>query len=263
MSNRIFYFTETGNSLAIARTLAEGLGDTEVHRITPEGAEVEGPERIGIVFPVLGWGPPRMVSEFVQNLHPRSDPYVFAVTTCGGSQAVTLIRLRKLLRANGSNLDAGFAVQGDFQISFPEDKPMAIIRLMAWISRNDQPAPFSERAEEIVQVIAEKRRHAPETTNVLANTLGRLIGGAAQMSFKTADKAFDSTDACVSCGTCVRLCPRENVTLENDRPAWHHNCESCYACMAFCPQTAITLNGEVPNTPAHRPDVVLSDALRR
>jgi ferredoxin/flavodoxin len=259
----IFYFTGTGNALAISRTLAEGLGDTEVHRMTPEGADIEGVERIGLVFPVFGWGMPRMVAEFVGKLRPTSDQYVFGVATCGGSQAATLRQLRKVLRSNGSDLDAGFSVHGDFEMSFPKNELMAIIRLMVWLSRNHRPAHFSERTEEILRVIQAKERRTPETSGPLANLLGTLIGGVARTSFRTADKAFGSTDACTSCGICARVCPRENVTLENGRPAWHHDCEFCYACMAFCPQNAITMNGQAPNTPAHHPDVSLNDVLWR
>ena len=263
MTSKLFYFTGTGNALAIARTLSARLGEAEVGRMTPRGAECEDAERIGLVFPVFGWGPPRMVEEFVRALRPSPDQYIFAVATCAGSPAATLGKLRKLLRDNGSDLDAGFTVRGDFEISFPESKPMAVIRLMTWLSRNDRPAAFAERVDEMARTISGKRPHGPETSNRWANALGSFISRLAQTSFRKADAAFAASDACTSCGICVRVCPRENITLENGRPVWHHDCEFCYACTAWCPQNAVTLNGIPPSVPAHHPDVTLDEMLWR
>jgi flavodoxin len=51
MRNRIFYFTGSGNSLAIARSLKERLGETEVLPIAKSLGGFEGTteERVGIV----------------------------------------------------------------------------------------------------------------------------------------------------------------------------------------------------------------------
>lgn len=263
MTNKLFYFTGTGNALAIARTLSERLGDAEVGRMTPRGAECENAERIGLVFPVFGWGPPRMVEEFVRALRPSPDQYIFAVATCAGSPAATLGTLRRLLRDNGSDLDAGFTVRGDFEISFPESKPMAVIRLMTWLSRNDRPAAFADRVDEIARTISGKRQHGPETSNRWANALGSSIHTFAKTAFRKADRAFAATDDCIGCGICARVCPRENVRLDTGRPVWHHDCEFCYACIARCPKNAITLDGNPPAVPAHHPDVTLNDVVWR
>ena len=57
MGNKVFCFTGSGNSLSIARALADGLGDTEVLPIAkhPDGFEGTDEERIGIVTTVFGW----------------------------------------------------------------------------------------------------------------------------------------------------------------------------------------------------------------
>jgi len=82
-------------------------------------------------------------------------------------------------------------------------------------------------------------------------------------SFRKIDKAFAVTDACVSCGTCAKVCPRENVKLVDARPTWHQDCESCYACFLRCPQKAITYQGHPPNEPTHHPDASLAEILIR
>lgn len=263
--NRIYYFSGTGNALAIARELGEKLGDTEIVNLasSPDPNALDSVDRIGFVFPVFGWGLPRIVRQFAQAIRPRTGQYTFAVATSAGSPATTLRQLRRLLRAREADLHAGFTVHGDFQISSQDEKPMAIIRLMIWLVRNHQPDRFSQRIEEIASTIQNKERHVPETSNVPANALGSLINGFASRSFQTADRSFGVRDACVSCGICARVCPRENVRLEAGTPSWHGNCEFCYACMAWCPEGAITLNGNPPIQPAHHPDVALEDVLLR
>ncbi len=263
--NRIFTFSGTGNALVIARQLAERLGDTDVVRITssPDFPATDDVERFGLVFPVFGWGMPRIVRQFVQSMPTHAGQYLFAVATSAGSPATTLRQLRGLLRARGADLHAGFAVRGEFQISSQEEKPMAIIRLMTWLVRHSQPETLHERIDEIVETIRDKGRHTPETSTLPANALGVMMHGMARKFFRTADRSFGVSDACVSCGVCTRVCPRENVLLENGKPCWHGNCEFCYACMAWCPKGAITLNESPPIQPAHHPGVVLDDVLLR
>ena len=263
--NRIFYFTGTGNSLAISKALAEGLEDTHVESIASAGMSpsISGAERIGLVFPVFGWGMPRMAVGFAKALRPSSDQYVFAVATCAGSQATTLKQLRKILRSNGSDLNAGFAVRGDFQIQVPGAGDIPIIRLMERLCRNSMPPFARDRIAEIVGTAAGKRPHAPETSTPMANALGSMIYGVAVRSFMTADRGYSVTDACVSCGICAQVCPRENVTLENGRPTWHQDCELCYACMAWCPKGAILYRDGAPEEPTHHPDVSLNEVQLR
>ena len=79
----------------------------------------------------------------------------------------------------------------------------------------------------------------------------------------TSDKDFAAGDACVSCGTCSRICPRENVRLVDGAPTWHNDCELCYACYLWCPQKAISYRGGTPTDPTHHPDVRLADMLLR
>ncbi len=78
MTTRIFYFTGSGNSLAIARTIANGLGDAEIESIAKHTDGFTGTDegRIGIITPVYAWGPPRIVADFIQRLKVRQGQHV-------------------------------------------------------------------------------------------------------------------------------------------------------------------------------------------
>lgn len=265
MNTRIFYFTGSGNSLAIARAIADGLGNAEIVPIAkyPDGYAGTDEERIGLITPVYAWGPPRMVADFVRRLKPRKGQYVFAVATCAGLPGRTLTRLRKALRANGSDLDAGFAVRGDFLPRFHGMDEVAIVKVVGWLGRNHMAARATDRMPEIVEAVAAKRPHAPETGNPSVNLVTSPIYAGAIRGFRKADSGFSVSDACTSCGICARLCPRENVRLEGGRPVWHGDCEMCHGCMFWCPENAILLQGTPRTDPAHHPDVAVADMLLR
>jgi len=264
--NKIYFFSGTGNSIAIAKAISEQLGDTELIPMATASAEqldVSKSERVGMVFPVYGWGMPRLVAEFSRRLKPTQEQYVFAITTCGGTPGNTLQQLGKTLNQSGSKLNAGFAVSGDFLISLQGSNEMAIIRFMSWLGRKTTPAVASKRLPEILRSIEGKQTHAIERSNTSVNVIGSMMYGMSMKMFKTMDKNFSATDDCVSCGTCVKVCPRENVRLKDGKPTWHQDCEFCYACLAWCPKQAIQFAGNPLKGAATHPDAVLSDALLR
>ena len=64
----IFYFSGTGNSLMVARHLADSLGDSELIPISKViDSEIDlTSEKIGLVFPVHISGIPEIVNTFIQ-----------------------------------------------------------------------------------------------------------------------------------------------------------------------------------------------------
>lgn len=265
MGSKIFYFSGTGNSLAIARAIADRLGDSAVLAMAKHlgGIDVADSDRLGIICPVYAWGPPRMVKDFVKSLTPGKNQYIFAIANCGGTPGKSLVFIDTWLRSKGARLSAGFLVRGDFMAELPGMSEIAVVRLARWLGRKHTPANFRDRIEEIVQVIEKKEKHPVEKSNLAVNVLTAPMYGVASKAFSEADKVFSVTDKCVSCGTCSEVCPRGNVKLIEDHPTWHQDCESCYACFLWCPQGAIALSGHAPNEPRHHPDIAVSDMLLR
>lgn len=62
------------------------------------------------------------------------------------------------------------------------------------------------------------------------------------------DKANESPDfpvinenLCTACGACIEMCPREAISLVNDKANININkCKMCRACVKVCPVEAIT-----------------------
>ena len=69
MSTHLYCYTGTGNSLWVARRLADALGDAVVismrGKLSASAAPVAAADAVGIIFPVHMWGPPPGVSALI------------------------------------------------------------------------------------------------------------------------------------------------------------------------------------------------------
>ncbi len=126
MSTEIYYFSGTGNSLAVARDLAEKMNGKliSIPSVIDQESITTGADVIGIVFPVYYVGLnhiPLIVKRFVMKLENISTKYIFAVCTYGGGFGPTLKILDETVRSRGGRLAAGFGVHMPQNAS---DKPL-------------------------------------------------------------------------------------------------------------------------------------------
>ena len=117
MKTIIYYFTGTGNSLAVAKKICGSLGDCELVPVVSmagtQGEVIPPADRVGIVCPVYFLGLPTIVARFAEKLDLSRSGYTFAVVTLGGSGGASALRqLDGILKErSGRGLDVGFMVQ--------------------------------------------------------------------------------------------------------------------------------------------------------
>lgn len=58
---------------------------------------------------------------------------------------------------------------------------------------------------------------------------------------KLVNKKMSVNDACIACGQCVKLCPRENIKIEDGKATLGKKCIGCMSCAEYCPQEAINV----------------------
>ena len=272
MNTTIYYFTGTGNSLSIARTLADGLDGAGIVSIAETAATVEAPdlhdsrgECVGFVFPTYAYGLPRMVKEFAEAFSPDSGTYTFAVASCCGIPGPVLREFRSILKKNGVKLNAGFTVL-DPRSSLSEDPEKdPIQRIMIAANRGATPALSGERLLEIVETVRSRKDHSVESSNALTNFLGGLMHRLAGRVFPSSGRDFHTQPSCTGCGICTKICPRGNIRLnEEGRPEWGEDCEFCHACIQWCPNTAIEYKTITEGMPRYRnPEISLTDMTLR
>ncbi|MFW6146260.1 MAG: EFR1 family ferrodoxin [Planctomycetota bacterium] len=258
MSTIIYWFSGTGNSLHLARRLAEGLGDAELVPIARAMRADEPPrlaERVGLVFPVYAWGPPAIVQRFIERLEADGNgtPYVFAGVTCAKSAGATAATTRKLLRRRGLDLAAAWSVK------MVENYPP-----MGGAPDPDRQKQHLDAADRRIDEIVEDLKTFP-TGGVrgggLLGLLGPVIRPLFLASLPKADREFAADDNCIQCGLCARICPVDDIELVDGRPTWLGRCEQCYACFHFCPTSAIQRGRTAKQHRYHHPAVSADDLI--
>jgi ferredoxin len=255
METSIFYFSGTGNSLKVARDIADSIPQSRLISIPlalRQGFDAKG--RIGIVFPVYMFGLPLIVSEFIRKLKSVPGNYIFGVLTLGGLAGGALDQLRSELAVQGIVLSAGFLVT----------MPGNYTPLYQAIAPNKQKKIFAKqhkRTEEIARIVMQGATHHDRGFSLLNGLLKRLYkAGAPKIPFL--DKDFWSQDSCTSCGMCRDVCPVNNIEIIEGRPRWRHTCQQCFACLQWCPPEAIQYGKRTIGRRRYRnPDVGVADII--
>lgn len=259
MKTVIYYFTGTGNTLAVARALAEELGDTKLLPLRQAiyyGAFSPEADAVGIAFPVHFVTMPSIVREFVNAILFSGSPYIFGLATCGERPGGALYRLQELLEEKGYALSAGFSLMMPENFIGPVD-------LMGDIDRHEEKlAAARNRIPEIAAAIREQRVLAPEGTNSALMKFGGRITSTLATSVYNTPRHFHATAVCNRCGVCARICPTRNISVTRDAVIWGEDCTQCYACIHWCPTGAIEIGGRTKGKMRyHHPDVNIKDML--
>jgi ferredoxin len=259
MKTKLFYFTGTGNSLTAAKELAKKLDRAEVISIPKalEDTESLAAEKIGIIFPVYIWGIPLIVIDFIKKLEGLDTNYIFAITTCGGFPAGTLLQTQKLLKAQGQELASGFSIMmpGNYTPMYGA-KPEEVQQKMF--------TEMKEKINTIATVVNNNKVQKPEKNSLLTNFLfSSLIYKLSAAQMPKMDKDFWVDDNCDGCNICANICPKNNIVLENKKPTWHQKCEQCLACLQWCPKEAIQFGKKTVGRKRYRhPEIKISELIK-
>lgn len=231
----IVYFSGTGNSRYAASLLAHRLGDD----LLDGGAWMKEGKRADLtsdkpwvfVAPTYAWQLPRVFDAFLRQGRFAGSREAWFVMTCGDDIGNPEKELKDLCRA------MGLTFRGVLGVVMPENY-ITLFR-----------APEKEEA---AQIIAAAHPVLEEGARLIARGepfpqrkkgfLDPVKSGFVNRTFYplfVKDKAFRVTEDCNGCGLCEKLCPLNNIAMEEKRPLWKGNCTQCMACICGCPKEAI------------------------
>lgn len=232
----IYYFSATGNSKHAANTIAASLDDCLLYSIpelSQESSEYVDAAAVGIITPTHYFGIPPLVADFIKKLKFSSQvSYIFSVVTSGSSSYLnsSLNQLKKLILAQGKELDAGYHVR----------------MISSYIPLSDIPP--TEKQQHILAAADKKigsitrlisaRAHFYDTEGVYALFHGINQYWQRHLLPSTHTK-FICKESCTGCGTCERVCPVKNIVMADRQPHWNDNCQECLACLHACPSQSI------------------------
>jgi ferredoxin len=258
MTDRIFYYSGTGNSLWVAKKLSEHLGGVKTFLLTqPIGESLKEPSGItGIIFPVYIWGVPAPVLQFVKRLKQAQGEYIFAVAVNGGQVSNTLVQLKKAMRKEGLDLSAGFEIKMPSNY-IPWGGPGPIDKQRAMFNEAEK------KLESISNIIKNKEPREVEKGPLWQRILFTAIYRLSFPYVPGMDKGFWTDSKCNGCGICVKVCPAGNVVLDAGRPSWQHRCHQCLACLQWCPEQAVQFGKKtVKYERYHHPEIKLKDVIK-
>ena len=258
MSTTIFYYTGTGNSLWVARTIADEMGGGELVSMPECNGEKKAMASgiVGLVFPVYIWGVPAPVLRFASTMKGSRPDYVFAVAVNGGQVANTLVQLKRVMAGNGLALSSGFEIK----------MPSNYIPWGGPGPKDEQEKRFELARKKISRIAGtiKEKAHLPVEKGPLWQRI--IFTSFYKMTFSQVpkmDRQFWVDEKCNACGICSKACPAANITLFEGKPTWNHRCEQCFACLQWCPQEAIQYGKKTPHYERyHHPEVQLKDVLK-
>lgn len=252
----ILYFTATGNSLHVAKSLGGEL--LSIPQMVKEGRYEFTDDKIGVVFPLYEWSVCSYVADFIQKATFHTD-YLFAIATYGIFSGGVGSHVMELGEACGrpfayvnrikmvDNYLPTFSMKKEIEGEHKKNIEGQIAKVKADIESSKQWTPsesyLRRRMTKFMVNREEKKAHAD------------------------GPKGIQSTvrvdESCVKCGLCTKVCAVDNVSVDKETGeiSFGNKCFSCYACIQNCPQGAIHIKSERDGSRFRNSNVTLKEVI--
>lgn len=237
--NIIFYFSGTGNSIHIAKLLAQKLKDTKVASIQNiNDYPVNSYKKIGFIFPVYYLHAPNFVINTLRKLELVPLQHVFLVAAFAGSWGFSLEDAHLAILEKNKHLIAKDKILlQQFKVRVPGNY---ILEYGA--SSSSLQNYILQKAEIKLDKIALTILQESSVKIIKANLIAKIYkhkGIEKPKEFSAIGKQFFTNSNCNLCGMCIKLCPVKNIDLKENRIQWDNRCQQCMTCVQWCPRNAV------------------------
>ena len=246
----VFYFTATGNCLAIAREL-----DPEpisIPQALQKGDLHFKDSIIGFVVPDYAAELPKIVREFIEKGSFQAD-YIYMICTYGKEYSVVSEWSYAFLKEHGVDIKLVEVLKmvDNYLPSFDMEEEKAIDKQIP-----EQLSRIKARIANREEGIVESSPHGREAYAIVS---------ARDPKYNNGSSVYVDTDCCIGCGICSLVCPRGFYQVRDGKACrTSETCDFCLACVHHCPRRAIKLAYLDKNPKARYicPDVKLADIMK-
>jgi len=246
----IFYFTGTGNSLAVAKKIGgEEAKLISIPQIIDSDTTHYKDDVIGLVFPIYGFDAPQMVRKFLDRVKLEAG-YTFTIGTYGNIAGGAMRLVQKRAVKNGYGFDYANSL-------LMVDNFLPIFE----IGKQVDKLPQKNVEASLDKIIADinERKMIKKRVSPIAGTSGSLFS-CFMGSGKYPHKRFRINERCNQCGICAKVCPAKNIEVAS-KVEFSTLCERCFACLHLCPQNALHHKKQKSEQRWIHPDVSLKDII--
>lgn len=230
MSKNIIYcFSGSGGCLDMAKSIGKALGDTDIvmMRSFPKITDARGAERVGFIFPCCGGGLPGDVEEFVKAIKLNGGSYKFGIVQYSGYMGSGLYTIDRIV-----DLDYWSGISNHSSCIWL----MPHYLTMPPTTREGAQRRVDEAAARIAEDLKNKKFMFKKPPK---RSLNMIESKKFKKGVTEKVKKFEVSDSCVSCGTCAKICPKNNVRLVDGKPQFGDECIGCLSCVQYCPTASI------------------------
>lgn len=256
MDTQIYYFSGTGNSLIIAKSLAKELPNSEViliSNVINNKSITSDASKIIFVFPVYYCGLPLIIEKFIIKLHIPASTKIIFINTSGDDNGMdcSSYKISKILKSKSNVLTGGYNIQmpGNYTKMYDMESKESI---------SNKISTSNLRIKQIASMIL------LETNSIKKDNfrfIGNLVNNYWQKRVSGSDKSYNVSQECNGCGICEKMCPVNNIVLIDNKPKWQHNCEDCIACLHYCPKNAINTKKSIGRQQYHHPLISANELI--
>lgn len=249
------FYSGAGNTLLLSSTLKERF-EKDGHQVKltnlKKDSEIPDLSNCNIVVlatPVYAYHVPQTVMEFLQRL-PNGNASFFLLFTKGLILGNSAYEAQNILRKKGYKIK-GFSdiIMADtlFLLTAKQGGMLEKIYLLpnriASFRLNSIYKSIIKSIHCEKEVKLRPKIYAP-ITNFIANWFHKKTA-----QFK---KELFADEHCTLCGVCVKVCPRNNIKIDQSRVIFGDDCEFCTACIHRCPVESIQVGSKTQGKSRYR-----------
>ena len=230
----VCYFTATGNSLYVARSISGTL--LSIPQMMKQDQIEISDEAVGVVCPCYAGEMPMMVRAFLSKAHIETDYFFFIYTYgMGFGEAFSHAQLA--------------AQKAGLTVSYVNAVQMVDNYLPGFEMQNQMDTlPGKDVEDQLESVCRDIRERVSRPVTITPTVKAKMAMYKKMLADRILKKDtaqhYLVNDQCTRCGVCAKVCPADNITVTEAGVQFYNRCEVCYACLHNCPQNAIHMKRE-------------------